>query len=275
MSITQSLPAVVEALEDKAKKHKQAENTQYHVSVAEHNIREVNAELKKLVTHLQDLKYYKTVLEDAFDGNPPTMVGSTVKDAKKVANVSREDLLQYVQSGEMTGEVDLEGGIQQDQPTVKRTPDVQKHIITIDRVNKQLESATQQIVRDLKSERDEWSTKIRAAEELQKIIGAGGSKFSKTLNRMHKLLTRELLETDGGARNFVVQWERAVKEWEKHQSLQSLDDFQAKHGLSDATIEDVERLSKSKKLTLADVSLETLGEMKEVDELASAVSLNL
>jgi hypothetical protein len=275
MSSTQSLPAVVEALEDKAKKHRQAENTQYHVSVAEHNIREVNTELNKLISKLQDLKYYKTVLEEAFDGEPPTMLDSTVKDGKKIAKVNQVDLLQYVQSGEMTGEVDLEAGSQQGQPIVERTPDVRKHISTTERVNKQLENVNDQLVRDLKKEREEWSTKIEAAEQLQKIIGAGSSDFATTLNQMHRLLTQKLLKTEGGAQNFVVQWERSVGEWEEHQSLQSLDDFQRKHGLSDATIDDVERLSKSRKLTLADVSVDTLEEMKEVDELASAVSLNL
>lgn len=275
MSIEQPLPAVVEALEDKAKKHKQAENTQYHVSVAEHNVSEVNEELKELVSHLQELKYYKSVLEDAFDGDAPTMVVNAVANAEKIANVSQDDLLQYVQTGEMTGEVDFEAGGGQDQPTVKRTPEVQKHIKRIENVNKQIENVNNNITRELKNERDKWSTKVRAAKELQKIIGASGSDFAQTLNQMHKLLTRELLDTDGGARNFVVQWERLVEEWEEHQSLQSLDDFQRKHDLSDITIGDIERLSKSKKLTLADVSLDTLEQMKDVDELASAVSLNL
>jgi hypothetical protein len=38
---------------------------------------------------------------------------------------------------------------------------------------------------------------------------------------------------------------------------------------------DVKTLSKSQKLTLADVSMETLEEMKRVDEFESAVELSL
>lgn len=275
MSSAQSLPTVIETLEDKAKKHKQAENTRFHVSVAEHNIREINRELEELVSRLRDLKYYKKVLEEAFDGDTPTMMKNAVTVAEKVANVTQDELLEYVQSGEIDGDVNLEEERENDQPTVELTAEVQKHLKQIRSAETQLKSVSDQIVRDLQNERDEWSRKVSAAEELQKIIGAEGSDFAKTLNWMHTLLTQELLDTDGGARNFIVEWNRALEEWEKHQSLQSLDDFQKQHGVSDATIDDVERLSKSKKLTLADVSLDTLEEMKDVDELASAVSLNL
>jgi len=73
----------------------------------------------------------------------------------------------------------------------------------------------------------------------------------------------------------VSEWENATDSWEKHQSLQSFDDFKEKHHLSDSTIEDVKTLSKSQQLTLADVSIETLEEMKRVDELESAVELSL
>jgi len=59
MSSTQSLPTVVEALDDKAKKQKQAENTQFHVSVARHNIRAVNSELDALIASLRDLNITK------------------------------------------------------------------------------------------------------------------------------------------------------------------------------------------------------------------------
>jgi len=79
MSGTQSLPTAVDALEDKARKHKQAQNTQYHVSIARHNISEVNSELDDLEEALRDLRYYKTVLEDAFGGSAPTMLGSAVQ----------------------------------------------------------------------------------------------------------------------------------------------------------------------------------------------------
>lgn len=273
MASTQSLPTVVDALEDKAKKHKQAENTQFHVSVAEHNIREVNRELEELVTQLRDLKYYKEVLEEAFDGDAPTMTKNAITAAKKITNVTQDALLEYVQSGEMDRDVDLEE--ENEQPQVELTSEVQKHIEQIRSVKKQLKTVSDQLVRDLENERENWRKKVNAAEELQKIIGAGGSDFAKTLNRMHTLLTQKLLDTAGDARNFIVQWNRAIDEWKEHQSLQSLDDFQKKHGLSDATIDDVERLSKSEKLTLADVSLDTLEEMKGVDELASAVVLNL
>jgi hypothetical protein len=73
----------------------------------------------------------------------------------------------------------------------------------------------------------------------------------------------------------VSEWGNATDNWEEHQSLQSFDDFKEKHDLSESTIEDVKTLSKSQQLTLADVSMDTLEEMKRVDELESAVELSL
>ncbi|AHG05148.1 hypothetical protein HALDL1_04260 [Halobacterium sp. DL1] len=111
MTETQSLPTAVDALEDKAREHKQAQNTQYHVSVAQHNISEVNSELDNLKEALRDLQYYKTVLEQAFDGSVPTMLGSAVQTAESAVDVTQDELLENVQSSEMSdGEVSLDDG---------------------------------------------------------------------------------------------------------------------------------------------------------------------
>jgi hypothetical protein len=83
------------------------------------------------------------------------------------------------------------------------------------------------------------------------------------------------MDSSGSSSKFVSEWGNATDNWEKHQSLQSFEDFKEKHNLSNSTIEDVKTLSKSRELTLADVSMETLEEMKRVNELESAVELSL
>ena len=274
MSGTQSLPTAVDALEDKARKHKQAQNTQYHVSIARHNISEINSELDNLEEALRDLRYYKTVLEDAFDGSAPTMLGSAVQTAENVADVTQDDLLGNVKSSEMS---DDEISLDEDEtePKVELTSEVETHLSQIRSAKQQVENVSETIQSKLKSKRDTWSTRVSAAEELQKILGGQNSDFSRTLNHMHRLLTRDLMDSSGSASKFVSEWENATDSWEKHQSLQSFDDFKEKHDLSDSTIEDVKTLSKSQQLTLADVSMDTLEEMKRVDELESAVELSL
>jgi|GEM_PF-1904357 len=278
MSNTQSLPAAVEALEDKATEHKQAENTQFHVSVARHNIREVNSEIDDLVESLEDLQYYKTVLEGAegFDGSAPTMITSAVQAAKTAIEATQEDLLENVQSDDIgDGETDLDSEDDSGNPEVEVTPEVETQIEQSRSAKRQVDNVRQKIERKLESGRDEWSTKVSAAEELQKILGNQDGDFARTLNQMHTLLTRKLMDSSEPASSFVAQWNNAVSSWEKHQSLQSFDDFQERHDLSDSTIEDVKTLSQSRQLTLADVSLDTIEEMKRVDELESAVELTL
>lgn len=276
MSSTESLPTVVEALEDKATKQKQAENTQYHVSVAQHNIREVNKELDGLISVLRELQYYKTVLEEAFDGSVPTVVSSAVQAAEKAIESNQEHLLEDVQSGLIgDGETAVGTDSDHDNLEVEITPKISEQISQIQSAKQMVENVTEQIEGQLESKQTAWSTKVSAAEELQKILGGQDGDFARTLNHMHTLLTRELMEPSGSASNFVSQWTTAVGNWEQHQSLQSFDDFQAKHDLSDSTVEDVKTLSQSEQLTLADVSLETIEEMKRVDELESAIELSL
>ncbi len=275
MSSTQSLPTVVETLEDKANKHKQAENTKFYVSVARHNIREVNREVDTLVKSLKDLQYYKTVFEEAFDGSAPVTTSSAVQAAEKAIETTQEGLLENIQSNIVGDDSNFGTDDSSGDPEVQLTTEVETQIGQIDSAKRQIKNVTEQIESQLESKRKEWSTKVSAAEELQKILGGQNKDFSRALNRMHKLLTRELMDSSNSAANFVSKWENEVNNWEKHQSLQSFDDFQEKHNLSSSTIEDVKTLSKSRELTLADVSLETVEEMKRVDELESAINLSL
>ncbi|WP_336361596.1 hypothetical protein [Haladaptatus sp. ZSTT2] len=273
MSSNQSLPTTIEALETKAREHKQAQNTQFHVSVARTNIRELNRELDSLATSLSDLQYYTAVLEGAFDESAPTMVRTAVTQAKKAVAVTQDTLLTNLQSGEFAEEAALPSDDGYDSDEL--TPEVKTQISKIQSAKTQVDDVTNTIVDQLEKEAKSWKTKVTAAEELQKIIGGKNTDFARTLTHLQKLLRNQLLDPSGSASNFVDQWGNATSNWEEYQSLQSFDDFQAKHNLSKSTIEDIKKLSKSKRLTLADVSLDSLTEMKNVPELESAVELSL
>ena len=284
MPSSQSLPTAVEALEGKAREHKQAQNTQYHVSVAEHNIRELNDELDELADSLHELKYYKSVLEDAFGGSAPTVTVDAVKMAEKAADVTQEKLLANVQSDDVgQAEVDLEETSTDSgsRVAVQLTDEVETQISQIRAAKRQIEQATDRIQTLVENGgenwrgSDEWKEKIRAAEELQSILGSQSTEFNRALDQIRRLLNRELMDSSESATKFVRQWERATSNWEKHQSLQSFDAFQEEHDLSDSTVDEIRKLSKSERLTLADVSLDSLEELKSVDELESAVKLSL
>lgn len=273
MPTTKPLPTVVDVLEDKAREHKQAQNTQYHVSVAQHNISEINDELGKLMSVLEDLKYYKTVLEEAFDGSLPTTLNNAVQAAQNAIDVTQNELLVEVQQTEMEDEVEL--GEDTTDISVELTAEIKDHRDQIRSATERIKSVNDNITTKLESKRDTWSTKIDAAKELQKILGSQNSDFARTLDHMHQLLTRDLMDSSERAPQFVRQWDNATSDWEHHQSLQSFEEFKQRHNLSESTVEDVKMLSKSQQLTLAEVSLDSLEEMKRVDELESAVELSL
>ena len=274
MSGTQTLPTAVDALKDKALEHKRGENAEYTISVAQHNISEINSELENLEEAVRDLLYYKTVLEEAFNGSVPTMLSSTIQTVENAVDATQDELLENVQVSDMSNE-DVSLDEDETELKVELTPEVETHLSQIRSAKQQVENVSETIQSKLESKRDTWSTRVSAAEELQKILGSQNSDFARTLNHMHQLLTRDLMDSSESASRFVSEWGNATDNWEEHQSLQSFDDFKAKHDLSDSTIEDVKTLSKSQQLTLADVSMDTLEEMKRVDELESAVELSL
>jgi hypothetical protein len=204
------------------------------------------------------------------------MTSSAVQAAEKAVKTAQDDLLENVQSGEVgDDEADLDSNEDQSDLEVQLTSEVQKQIQQIQSAKRQVDNVRETIEGELEAEQEEWNEKINAAEELQKILGGQNGDFSRTLNHMYKLLNRKLMKSTGTGSPFASKWKNAVSNWEEHQSLQSFEDFQEKHNLSDSTVEDVKTLSKSQQLTLADVSLDSLEEMKRVDELESAVELSL
>lgn len=284
MTSSQSLPTAVEALEGKAREHKQAQNTQYHVSVARHNISELNEALDDLADSLRELRYYKTVLEEAFGGTAPTMTVDAIQLAQKTTAVTQDDLLTNVQGEDMDqDELDLDASdsTSSGQVEVQLTSEVETHIKQIEAAKSQAEGVRKSIKTRIKKGgtdwwgTKEWKEKIRAAEELQSILGSQSTEFNRALNRLRELLNQELEYTGQKATKFVREWEHATSEWEKHQSLQSFGSFQDEHGLSDSTVDEIRKLSKSEQVTLADVSLDSLEEMKSVEELESSVNLSL
>lgn len=286
MSSSQSLPTAVGALEGKAKEHKQAQNTQHHLSIAEYNIRELNGELDELADRLRDLRYYKTVLEQAFGGSAPTMTIDAIQMAETATAVTQGDLLENVQSdnvGQEEPALNETGGDSGGRVEVQLTTEVETQISQIKAAKHQVKRATETIQTLIENgdeseswrSSDEWREKVRAAEELQSILGSQSKEFNRALNQIRRLLNRDLMDSSDRATKFVRQWKRATSNWEQHQSLQSFDAFQKEHGLSDSTVEEIRKLSKSEEVTLADVSLDSLEEMKSVDELESAIKLSL
>jgi peptidoglycan hydrolase-like protein with peptidoglycan-binding domain len=271
MSSNNSLTDAVESLEKKKREHEQAQNTQHHLSVAQHNISEINKQLDELGQKLINLKYYKKVLEEGFDGSTPPAIDDAVKKAEEAARVTQADLLENIQNSDV-GEEHLGGD---NDPQIDLAPEVESHLSKIESAKDEIEGITEDIRSQLRKERESWTTKLETAEELQNILGNQDSNFADTLKHLRKLLNEELMDTSGEASEFVFKWQKSTENWEKHQSLQSFDDFQEKHNLSDSTINDIKTLSKSQRLTLADVSLDSLEEMKRVDELESATELSL
>jgi hypothetical protein len=270
MSRDQSLSEAVKNIEQKAAEHGQAQKTQQHVGVARRNIIRINNEIDGLEATLEDLQHYKTVLENAFDGSTPRSMDSAVEDAKDAVEFTQAELLDSVQKGNLTGGNDKEGSGEE-----QLTPEIKEQISEVQSSKEQLKEVVESIRDELKNRRNIWMERIDSADELQEILDEQNSDFSQTINHLRELLTEDLLDTGGDASEFVFRWERATDNWESYRSLQSFDDFQRKHSLSDSTVEDIKKLSGSQQLTLADVSLESLEEMKRVDELESATELSL
>jgi hypothetical protein len=92
---------------------------------------------------------------------------------------------------------------------------------------------------------------------------------------MRKLITQKIFNTGNSATSVVKEWGRAKAQWEEGEGFHGLDAFQSEHGLSDETMDAIERLSQHNSLTLENLDIDVLREMKSVKRLSEEVEIQI
>jgi len=259
MSNAATLSEAVEAIEKQAGQKEKAENIDEKVATAQGTVSNLNGDMGELAEAVETLQFYRQLLDEMFKGSEPPGVQSALDEAESAVQSDKTDVVDALV--ENTG-----GG--QGTPINELRKDV---TAATSSVNK----ATESVKERLRGYESEWEERLSSARDLQEIIGGQNDEFAKTVSWLEEIVATNMWEPERTASTVITNWENATQQWENHQDLQGLEAFQETHGLSDEAVEAVERLSSRSSLTLADVDVDVLRELKGIDELSNAVELSI
>lgn len=259
MSDVQPLSEAVEAIEEQAERKEASEKVDEKVAAAQGTVASLEDDVRDLAAAVRDLQFHRQILIEMFDADQPGRVQPALEEARAAVDADRsqvvEGLIEDSQSGQGAAIEAVRSDISEAITSVNEAEDVLK-----DR---------------LRGYQTEWEQRLSSARDLQDIIGDQNEQFVQTVDWLEEIVAEKMWETDHTAGSIVSEWENATAQWEDHQDLQGLDAFQRTHGLSDDAISAVERLSSHSNLTLADVDIDVLEELKQIDPLATAVELEI
>jgi hypothetical protein len=259
MSNATTLSDAVEAIEEQADRKETAENIDKKVAAARGTASSLNDDVQDLVEAVQTLQFYRQLLDEMFGENEPPGVGSALDEAEAAVRPDQSEIIDALVEN-------VDGG---------RGTQVNEIRKDVTAATSSVEKATESIKTRLRSHESEWQGRLSSARDLQEIIGGQNDEFAKTVRWLEEIITKNMWDPGQTASMVITNWENATKQWENHQDLQGLDAFQETHGLSDDAIEAVERLSSQSSLTLDEVDVDVLAELKEIDQLANAVELSI
>lgn len=259
MSTNRTLAEAVDAIEEKADRKETAENIDEKVATARGTLSNLNNDVEELADAVETLQFYRQILDEMFGGSEPPGVRSSLDEAESAVRVDKSEIV--------NGLIENPGG-------ERGTPinEIRKDVTG---ATSSVNDATESVKNRLRGHQDEWEDRLSSARDLQAIIGEQNDEFARTVSWLEDIVTTNMWKSDRTASTIVTNWENATDQWENHQDLQGLDAFQETHDLSDDAVRAVERLSSSSNLTLSDVDVDVLAELKEIDQLAEAVELSI
>lgn len=259
MSDPATLTDAVEAIKGQAERKERAENIDTKVATAQGTVTSLNDDVAELAEAVETLQFYRQLLDQMFGTNEPPNVQTALEEAEDAVRSNKSDIVAALVEN-------TDGG--------PGTPinELRKDVTA---ATKSVSQATESVKERLRSHKSEWEDRLSSARELQEIIGGQNDEFAKTVRWLEKIVTETMWEPERTASTVVTNWENATTQWENHEDLQGLKAFQQKHGLSNDAIQKVERLSSQSDLTLFDVDIEVLAELKDVSQLADAIELSI
>lgn len=259
MSDAQSLSEAVAAIEEQAERKAASEKIDQKVAEANGTVSNLNSDVQDLADELHTLQYHRQIFVDMFDDDEPPTVESALQEAKDAVDVDRSIIVE---------------GLVENSAGGPETPinNVRKEVTG---AKSSVNNAEEEVKNRLRGHQSEWEERLSSARDLQEVIGEQNDEFVRTVDWLEEIVTEKMWEADHSAASVIREWENATAQWEDHQDLQGLDSFQQTHGLSDDAVDAVERLSSHAHLTLDDVDLEVLEELKGIEQLAQAVELEI
>lgn len=247
-----SLEEEAERLKKKAEKSSRAQNVEQRVSLAKKDIRRISSALTQLHQSVRDLQFHAGVLTEVFDQPQPKQVDDAVSRARNAADITDRKLLEEADEGRLMSLKD-----------------------DIDRAESAVNEAKVAVLEKIDRHVRRWEDDISSARELDRIISSGNSNFSQVIYNMSNFLASDIENQTNTPSGLASRWERLKSSWDEESDKQGWEAFKTEYGLSDPTVRKLKKFTEQKSVNLSEFTAENLNEIKQVDELESAIKLQI
>lgn len=248
-----SLQETVDRLSVKAQRARDAKNLEARIQQATANIQDLTRELYRLEKELKTLRFHDGVATNVFEQARPSEVESALEAAQEVADIDTGELLDAAES-----------------ETLRKLKDEVTDVID------DLADARSVIIEErINDRRTHWKEEIAAARDLNQLVGGGDSGFEKLLAEFETFLDEEISDESKAPTTLATRWDRLRSKWEEHAGRHGWEEFQAEHGLADETVEALKQFASKKHVRLDELSISVLEDLKGVEELDSAIRLEI
>ncbi|ESP86829.1 hypothetical protein [Candidatus Halobonum tyrrellensis] len=266
MSESASLESAVEKIEETTARKRNAENIDQKVERAGMLVSTLERDVNALEDSVRKLQFYREILDSGFGIEPPGDAAisrarsSITKTSDELVSVLVEDGLdqQRTSSGKLSG-----------------GPQYDRYRDEISDAKDDVDKATDHARERYRSKREEWKEKLNSAQDLLYALGSQERDFSNTISWLRTIITNEMDDPSNSASSVVQKWQNARKKWEESEELHDTTSFQEEHGISDETMETILNLNQRTDMTLADIELSTLRELKSIPQLAESVKIEI
>lgn len=239
-------------LSKKADQAERAQNIDAEVGRARDNIQELARELNSLDSAVETLLFYDGILTEVFSEGRLEEVSRALRRAEEAIDISEEDVLDAAEDRQTS--------------SLTRTVDDARQVVR---------NARSEVIERIREHQREWESEIEAARDLNQLIDGGSTGFTSDLDDMERFLDSDIWDEDSNPSSLAARWETLQRKWEKNAGKHGWDSFQDEHGLSDETIDALQRFADQGSNRLDRLSIPVLKEMKAVDELESAIRLEI
>ncbi|WP_158056022.1 hypothetical protein [Halorussus halophilus] len=247
-----TLEEKVNQLGKKAEQAEQAQSIEAKVNRARDNIQELGRELDSLDTAVSTLLFYDKILTDVFGDERHEEVDQALRRARDDSEISDEDVLDAAE----------------DRETSSLT-------WAVDDARQIVRNARSTVIEEIREHQRYWEDEIESARDLNQIIDGGSTGFDSILDDMESFLDSEIWDEDKNPSSLASRWNLLQRKWEQNAGKHGWDSFQGEHGLSDETVAALQQFADHGSVRLDQLSVSVIKEMKAVNELESAIRLEI
>ncbi|MFC7141820.1 hypothetical protein ACFQMA_18540 [Halosimplex aquaticum] len=242
----------IEEIGEKADRAERANDLEAEIRRAKDNIGDLGRELNSLDSSVEGLLFYDGVLTSVFGDDRLDEVDRAVRRVREVSDITDEEVLSAAED--------------------RRTNEILQSVEDAREVVRHARSETIDAIRE---HQREWEGEIESARDLNQIIGGAGSDFEEVLSDMNAFLNDSIWDEDRTLSSLESRWNNLTDKWEQNAGKHGWDSFQEEHGLSEDAMDILKRFAEEGSVRLNELSVEVIKEMKGVDDLESAIRMEI